>query len=416
MELKKIFLHVGHGKTGSSYAQSSLALSRAELSKYDISYPLSGKAEIDAMKGYISSGNFDFNTDNMTQFLSVNRNKIGSKLLISNEGIFNLIVETDFLYQLNNTFPNTRIEILLFIRNPYEHAQSIYQQRVKRLGYTVSFNEYLCSSNTYPFLGMVEILIKKARNNNAILTIKNYSRLHDSILNCFENWLGIKNGTLVEPPIKTVNRSLTLSELFLQKRFNHHLGKNSSSFISDALCNKSPEIKSEKPLATSSAKKSFFKRIQSDINKLNSIIPESEQYSIDEENIDSDQIELENHELCCFNKKQIDIISHSISKEILRLNELIAVEKVRTLIAQAKGYMVLMDFDNASNLCNKANDILNEVKFVNDLTIYYKDELKKTLIRISQLNNLFKNSFFSIGTRIIRKVIFYLNKRKSFWI
>lgn len=37
-----VFLHVGHGKTGSSYAQSSLALCRDHLASPGLAYPTVG--------------------------------------------------------------------------------------------------------------------------------------------------------------------------------------------------------------------------------------------------------------------------------------------------------------------------------------------------------------------------------------
>ncbi|MCH1458014.1 MAG: hypothetical protein L7T86_03935, partial [Synechococcus sp. MOX_bin73] len=36
----KLFLHIGHGKTGTSAIQSSLAIASDELSKKGISYPI----------------------------------------------------------------------------------------------------------------------------------------------------------------------------------------------------------------------------------------------------------------------------------------------------------------------------------------------------------------------------------------
>ena len=412
MALKKIFLHVGHGKTGSSYAQSSLALSRSELSKYDISYPISGRTESEAMKGYISSGNFNPNKENLSQFLAEKCQEIGTNLLISNEGLFVPEIHNDFLCQLKKNFPDTAIEILLFIRNPYEHAQSLYQQIVKRSGYVGSFDEYLCSLNSNRLI-LVKRFIKIAKEYNANLTIKNYSRCKDFILNCFEDWLGVKKGTLVVPPVKNVNRSLTLSELYLQKSFNYHLSDKykSSRFISDELCNKIPELKSEKPVASANAKSFFYKRIESDLKKLNSLLPESEKYLFSEDHIDMDQDEIEFPDSYTFNKKQIDIIAHSISREIIRLNELSKVEKIKTLLAFSERDIAHNNYDDATVCCNKAKNILKELEFVNQSIINLENVINNQLRQISIANRLIRIRFFTRVKHYVKKILNHLKEK-----
>jgi len=56
--MRKIFFHIGHGKTGSSHLQSCFALSRDALKIERIHYPLSGKETTKALAGHISMGNF----------------------------------------------------------------------------------------------------------------------------------------------------------------------------------------------------------------------------------------------------------------------------------------------------------------------------------------------------------------------
>ena len=53
---KKIFLHIGHGKTGTSSIQSILANATADLEAANVLYPFAPGFE-DAKKGFISSGN-----------------------------------------------------------------------------------------------------------------------------------------------------------------------------------------------------------------------------------------------------------------------------------------------------------------------------------------------------------------------
>ena len=56
--MKKLILHIGHGKTASSYLQTLLSLNRELLHAKNIDYPI-GRAnqEEAAIKGFVNSGN-----------------------------------------------------------------------------------------------------------------------------------------------------------------------------------------------------------------------------------------------------------------------------------------------------------------------------------------------------------------------
>jgi len=55
--IDKVYLHIGHGKTGTSYIQSSLALSRERLIEKGIQYPIDPRASRWAEIGHSSTGN-----------------------------------------------------------------------------------------------------------------------------------------------------------------------------------------------------------------------------------------------------------------------------------------------------------------------------------------------------------------------
>ena len=54
--MEEIILHIGHGKTGTSYLQSCLALNRQKLLDIGIDYP-EDRSFKSAKKGEITSGN-----------------------------------------------------------------------------------------------------------------------------------------------------------------------------------------------------------------------------------------------------------------------------------------------------------------------------------------------------------------------
>lgn len=80
-------LHTGHGKTGSSFLQSALALSSDALRDASIAYPIDPEIAARARAGGITAGNF----------------RPAPRLLL----------------------PDTRIEVLLFIRDPGTHRNIV---------------------------------------------------------------------------------------------------------------------------------------------------------------------------------------------------------------------------------------------------------------------------------------------------
>ena len=57
-EMRRLYLHIGHSKTGSSFLQASFANSVAALAEQGIGYPLAARHVTEAAEGWrISSGN-----------------------------------------------------------------------------------------------------------------------------------------------------------------------------------------------------------------------------------------------------------------------------------------------------------------------------------------------------------------------
>ena len=88
--MQKIVLHIGHLKTGSSYLQSCLALSRDKLLELDIDYPLH-KSFTRAAAGRISSGNGKRFLDSLP-----NIGDPSKKIIFSNESLFHSLLEEEY--------------------------------------------------------------------------------------------------------------------------------------------------------------------------------------------------------------------------------------------------------------------------------------------------------------------------------
>jgi hypothetical protein len=87
----KLFLHIGHGKTGTSAIQSSLAIASDELSKKGISYPIQQSLREQASQLEITSGNWQPSPESSLtkQLLEISKtNQRYSSIVLSSESLF----------------------------------------------------------------------------------------------------------------------------------------------------------------------------------------------------------------------------------------------------------------------------------------------------------------------------------------
>jgi hypothetical protein len=304
--VRTLYLHVGQDKTGSSYIQSSLANSVGLLQEKNIFYPVNDKI-LKAKSGKISSGNMGLlNTEKSGAYKNL---PCESSILISGEQLFRNLPDEDYsrkFLTFIEMFDITEVKLLLFIREPIEHASSAYQQSIKRGGYTGTIEEF---SDKYRHTKKVYEFIKYCERNELFeLEIRNYSQRKSTILDVFERWLGIPNNSLIRPDQTIINRSMTSAELEFQRIANIYLGRG-ASFISDALCEKVPSIKADKVNIPLAVQKKIIKNLTIYCDYINNYalgLRDSDTYGyILSEEIDSPIT-------YNFNSKQIEVIASTM--------------------------------------------------------------------------------------------------------
>lgn len=304
-----LYIHVGHGKTGSSYIQSSLALSADSLGELGLIYPEAGSTN-NAKAGKITSGNGSLLHDVGNFEICNERN-----FLLSSEVLFHEIIEGKLDYFFSN-ISNSNFElvkILLFIRDPVEHASSSYQQRVKRGGSSIALEDMFEIYNQ-PLL--VKEFIRKIEGcEKASTTVYNYSTCKNDLLGVVSKWIGIEAGVLKEPPVKNVNRSLTRAELRFQSAVNKVLGP-SGGVVSDPLCNSLPEIRADRILPSVDVQKAMLDRLANEINFVNEFVEPGHVYN-HEAIFDSGLFS--ETELFSFSGAQIDTVATAMAVTIKKL-------------------------------------------------------------------------------------------------
>lgn len=276
-------LHIGHGKTGSSFLQSIFSMNRKFMEdEGNIWYPVDILDE--SAKGKISSGNGGLLIKALRQesLPDLAPPDPGQSTLLSSEYLYH---ETSWLDQ-NALFDGSvfdKVRILLFIRDPFEILSSSYQQVVKRGGYFGTFDEY--AINFRYFRKLEEMILGIREMPTAELTIANYStkRPVDEVT---AEWLGLP--TFPQKPEHTINRSLSYSELFFQREFNKYFGK-AGKIISDGLCMHLPNIKAYHVVPSDHAKEQFLRREEPFIRRINELISKTEQLVLDPKKLPSQE-------------------------------------------------------------------------------------------------------------------------------
>lgn len=306
----KLVLHIGHGKTGTSFLQSLLSLNTENLKNNGINYPEHSSLNA-ARQGRISSGNGslilnkDFKLDpNLTT-------------LLSNENLFHDLAIGDNLNRLVLD-RNCQLEVICYTRNVFEMLISTWGQMVKRGGYTKNFEEYL--SNQDPHHQKLLWWLDASDKHGFKLTIRNYSNYKTTISDRFFRDIFGNDGVNfipVKPPNEIVNRSLTLTEYEIQRLCNLYLA-NSSQFISDVLVNELPLIKAENPRISRERYEIISKRMAPIIARLNERISSTEAVLLEApENLVDEGSAPVHYSL---SKDQIAVLFNSICSKINRSN------------------------------------------------------------------------------------------------
>ena len=247
----KLFLHIGHGKTGSSAIQSSLAIASDNLRSRGINYPIGSTLRDRASRLEITSGNWEPKPDISLsdQLLSIaEQNQDDSTIILSSESLFWLIPE---LIRNKSQWENQLdLHIILAVREIEEMLSSEYQQRVKRHGDAMPLAQFIrarhfVSSHHEKAAEVIGLMSQENITN----TIINYSQHKKDISQVIFKLIGAEELYPAEQMSGAIiNRSLSAKELEILITINalyYNKFPWISTKISDALIKKQPKIASQ---------------------------------------------------------------------------------------------------------------------------------------------------------------------------
>lgn len=220
----KLLLHIGTEKTGSSFLQKVCALNRPWLERSGIYFPLAGRDERRMRKGTISPGNarelaelVERDAWGHVEGWLKERIELASSrsldcLLLSHELLFSQLARDDVMENLERSLSRVgvvQVSALLFVRDPVDHAISLYKHRGKN-GNIGAVGEWVNSS--YSTAMDLKSLVDVLDSGLMCFSTRKFRKRTDYLLKTFfEDWLGLGAPPLL--PEGPVNPSLTLSEI-----------------------------------------------------------------------------------------------------------------------------------------------------------------------------------------------------------
>ena len=283
MKKTKLFLHIGHGKTGTSAIQSSLAIASDNLRGKGINYPIGSTLRDRASRLEITSGNWEPKSDVSLsdQLLSIaEQNKDDSAIILSSESLFWLIPE---LIKNKSQWKNKLdLHIILAVREIEEMLSSEYQQRVKRHGDAMPLEQFIrarhfVSSHHEKAAEVIGLMSQENITN----TIINYSQHKKDISQVIFKLIGAEELYPAEQMSGAIiNRSLSAKELEILITINalyYNKYPWISTKISDALIKKQPKIEAQQCKISRQQLEKIYERNDHYLKTINACLESCEQ-------------------------------------------------------------------------------------------------------------------------------------------
>lgn len=284
----ELFVHIGTNKTGSSFLQSSLILNRKFLENNGY-YLASSKWDQEMLESKITPGNghqfavclAEENEVKLKEYLGTllkeARNKKLRRIILSNEILIRLFSNAHILELLKkvcNHFDLRMVNFLVIIRNPYEHALSLYKHRAKygeHGDYSTWFEE------DYETLRLFKPFLNHYNLFGINFHFRVYQKNSDFLLKVlYEDFLKCNIPSVL--PSKEVNASMSLNQI----RVLQHLVKSYpgiEAYLYNALMSLPKKDSTENPELKGqffTVAKEYFRSYNLCLEQLSELLPPDE--------------------------------------------------------------------------------------------------------------------------------------------
>lgn len=219
--MKKIFLHVGCHKTGTSSIQKGLCLNEDKLLKRGVLYPKSGRINFthDARFGHhhlawsiLKKNGYD--DERIWEDLRSEIDASSAEFVIISSEEFERFT-TDQIKRVKKHLHGYEVEILIYFRNQLKYMYSTFSQRVKAGNLSDAFEKYL--KENVQLCNYTSITARWAAvfcKENLSVKIFEKEKANGLLINRFCKWIGIedlsdleelKNQSNVSPKVDTLD-------------------------------------------------------------------------------------------------------------------------------------------------------------------------------------------------------------------
>lgn len=136
---KKMYLHIGHNKTGTSAIQHALKLNEDLLSGNGICYPKSGRSEPFFAAHHMVASMSSASLGQWLEEVQVEA-KGCEKIIVSSEALFDSPKSKQLISEISKVFDAV---VVAFVREPFSYLSSWYREGVKSKAFSWSFDDFL---------------------------------------------------------------------------------------------------------------------------------------------------------------------------------------------------------------------------------------------------------------------------------
>jgi len=255
-----LFLHIGAGKTGTSYLQSQFVLQQEAIAAQGLWFPVSPQLKNRVNRGLVTSGNtthllpffcpdhpvvkkrqLSIHASNVQDWLEkIHKEARGKNILISSETLQHAKTTALKLFKGFCEALGYEVRIIYYVRHAIDHAISNYKQMIQTGNLTPCRRDcnhepninYWLANRTIPYRATLTTICEQFTTNE--IAVRSYDAERKTLLQSFMAHLEIElNGEVrTEQPI--VNRSLTPSETrFLEKASSRGVTDDGIAILGD---------------------------------------------------------------------------------------------------------------------------------------------------------------------------------------
>jgi translation initiation factor 2 beta subunit (eIF-2beta)/eIF-5 len=413
--MRKIFLHIGLPKTGTSYLQSSFAINAIKYKEYGLIYNDYENNFNGAKLGDTTAGNalrLAKTLDNniikniepyvLTDFFNSLDNNYDHLFSSEYLSVVSLASLKNFI---NNFDKNFKFILIAFVRDPVENVISAYLQGLKSNKNDIESFNILC----------VDFVSQIKRRFNLLIGLRQHIKLFNydfkkySLIHCLDNLIFSKLIS-IHPEKKIINPSLNYQKSEIVRLLNNFNINFKTEELDKYIYSSKTDIDQIKTFPISkSLREKIYKDLSAEIKEINQMLPDDEQIKVTSGDCgDTEYVPL-------FTNNDIDFLKRTIGISISNEERLLLNKKLSPYSLSPK---LPADFNVLDYLLLNPDVLRSNLDPVEHYLRHGKEEFRQynRKLKITQTTNLNFDRSTLPDSRIRRIIKKYILKLKLIFL